>query len=343
LPNSPAAGHQPNPAFIFETLQGFQRAFALKAAVDIGLFTAIAEGNHTSQAIAEACHASERGVRTLCDCFTVMGFIDKTDGKYSLSADSALFLDSRSPAYMGKALNFLLHPDQRRNFEQLTETVQKGSRPDDGRSTLSVEDPLWVDFARGMAPLTTQSAQAIVEHLRPTLTKLRSPKILDIAAGHGMFGIIIARQFPTAEIYGQDWGIVLRVAHENAQAAGVLDRYHQIAGSAFEMDFGTGYDVVLITNFLHHFDPATNETLLKKVLASLNPGGQVVILEFVPNDDRISPPPAAMFSLVMLANTAKGDAYTFAELRDMCSKAGLRNARLVTFEPRFQSLVVAEK
>jgi SAM-dependent methyltransferase len=343
LPDSPATGHQPNPSLIFETVQGFQRAFALKAAVDIDLFTAIAEGNHTTQAIAEACHASERGVRILCDCLTVMGFINKADSTYSLRPDSALFLDSRSPAYSGKALSFLLHPNQRINFEGLTETVKNGSQPDDGRSTLSVEDPIWVDFARGMAPLTTQSAQAIVEHLRPALTKLRSPKILDIAAGHGMFGIILARQFPTAEVYGQDWGIVLRVAHENAQKAGVLDRYHQIAGSAFEVDFGTGYDAVLITNFLHHFDPATNQALLKKVLASLNPGGQVVILEFVPNDDRISPPPAAMFSLIMLANTAKGDAYTFAELRDMCDNSGLRNPRLVPFEPRFQSLVVAEK
>lgn len=162
MPNSPVTGHQPNPSLIFETVQGFQRAFALKAAVEIDLFTAIAAGSHTIEAIAQACRASERGVRILCDCLTVMGFISKTDRAYSLSPDSALFLDSRSPAYSGKALNFLLHPDQRRNFERLTETVQKGSLPDDGRSTLSVEDPMWVDFARGMAPLTTQSAQAIV-------------------------------------------------------------------------------------------------------------------------------------------------------------------------------------
>jgi 2-polyprenyl-3-methyl-5-hydroxy-6-metoxy-1,4-benzoquinol methylase len=343
MQNSPAPGHQPNPALFFETAQGYQRAFALKAAVDLDLFTAIAKGSQTVSAIANACQASERGVRILCDALTVLGFISKTDARYSLTPDSAVFLDSRSPAYLGNSLGFLLHTDHRQNFERLAQTVRTGSQGEQARSTLSVEDPIWVDFARGMAPLTTQSAQAIVEHIRPSLAKLNSPKILDIAAGHGMFGIAIARQFPGAQIYGQDWGSVLRVAQENAQTLGVADRYHQIAGSAFEVDFGHGYDVVLLTNFLHHFDPPANEALLKKALAALNPGGQAVILEFVPNDDRISPPQAALFSLVMLGNTSKGDAYTFAELARMCSNAGLRNPQLIAIEPGFQSLVVAKK
>lgn len=339
MSNSP----QPNPALIFETLQGYQRTFLLKAAVDIDLFTAIAKGNHDVPEIAKACQASERGVRILCDCLTVLGFIKKADGAYSLTPDSALFLDSRSPAYMGKSLNFLLHPDQRRNVERLTETVRTGTQADQARATLSVEDPIWIDFARGMAPLTTQSARSIVEYLRPALAKIGSPKILDIAAGHGMFGIVLAREFTSAQIYSQDWGSVLKVAQENANAAGLTNRYHQIAGSAFEVDFGSGYDAVLITNFLHHFDPATNEALLKKVVTALNPGGQVVVLEFVPNDDRVSPSPAALFSLIMLTNTAKGEAYTFRELSGMCSTAGLRNPRWITLEQGFQSLVVAEK
>src|SRR5258708_1231836 len=347
MQNPVAAGHQPSSAIFFETAQGFQRSFALKAAVDVDLFTAIAKGNPTVPAIAASCQSSERGVRILCDCLTVLGFITKTEGRYSLTSDSAVFLDSRSPAYMGKSLNFLLHSNARQNFERICERVKTGSQDigsptDDARSTLSIEDPIWVDFARGMAPLTTQSAQAIVEHLRPVLAKLDSPKILDVAAGHGMFGITIARQFPGAQIYGLDWGSVLQVAQENAQATGVADRYHQIAGSAFESDLGRGYDVVLLTNFVHHFDAPTNEILLKKVLAALNPGGLAVILEFVPNDDRISPPQAAMFSLVMLGNTEKGDAYTFAQLARMCSNAGLRNPQLIAIEPGFQSLVVAE-
>lgn len=136
---------------------------------------------------------------------------------------------------------------------------------------------------------------------------------------------------------------MLQIAEENARKAGVADRHHLIPGSAFDAEIGNGYDAVLITNFLHHFDPATNETLLRRFFAAMNPGGQLVILEFVPNEDRLSPPPAAMFSLIMLANTESGDAYTFAELAQMCSNAGFRDAKQLPIEGSPEALVVAQK
>ncbi len=109
------------------------------------------------------------------------------------------------------------------------------------------------------------------------------------------------------------------------------------------MDYGAGFDAILLTNLLHHFDPATNEKMLKKVHAALNPGGQVIILEFVPNDDRVSPPGAAMFSLTMLGNTPQGDAYTLAEYTAMCRNAGLETPRQIALPPTPQALVVARK
>lgn len=145
---------------------------------------------------------------------------------------------------------------------------------------------------------------------------------VDIAAGHGMFGITIAKQNPNAEIVALGWANALVVAKENAQAAGVADRFRTIPGSAFETDYGNGYDVVLLTNFLHHFDPGTCETLLRKVHAALKPGGRAVTLEFIPNEDRVSPPSAATFSIMMLGSTAGGDAYTFSEFERMFRNAG---------------------
>ena len=114
--------------------------------------------------------------------------------------------------------------------------------------------------------------------------------MLDIAAGHGIFGIVIAQRNPQAEIVAVDWAGVLSVATENAAKMGVAARHKALPGDAFSADLGTGYDVALMTNFLHHFDAATCTTLLKKVAASLKPGGRIAVLEFVPNDDRVSPP-----------------------------------------------------
>lgn len=119
-----------------------------------------------------------------------------------------------------------------------------------------------------------------------------------------------------------DWAAVLEVARANARKAGVEDRYHLLPGSAFDVEYGGPYDIVLLTNFLHHFDPPTCVGLLRKVHAALKPGGRAAALEFVPNEDRVSPPMAAAFSLTMLASTAAGDAYTFRELENMHREAG---------------------
>jgi 2-polyprenyl-3-methyl-5-hydroxy-6-metoxy-1,4-benzoquinol methylase len=150
-------------------------------------------------------------------------------------------------------------------------------------------------------------------------------RVLDIAAGHGLFGIEIAKQNPQAHVTGLDWAPVLRVALDNAKKAGVQDRYDMLPGSAFEVDFKGPYDSVLLTNFLHHFDVPTCTDLLKKVHRSLKPGGCVATLEFVPNEDRVSPPMPAAFAMTMLTGTSGGDAYTFKELAAMKQQAGFKD------------------
>ena len=131
---------------------------------------------------------------------------------------------------------------------------------------------------------------------------------------------------------------MLEVAKENAQKAGVADRYNTIEGSAFDVEFGSGYDLVLLTNFLHHFDPPTCETLLRKVHAALADGGRAVTLEFVPNEDRVTPPDAAGFSMMMLTGTPSGDAYTFAELERMVANAGFSRSTLHPLPPTINRL-----
>jgi 2-polyprenyl-3-methyl-5-hydroxy-6-metoxy-1,4-benzoquinol methylase len=338
----PMPGQPPDPSSIFQTIQSYQRSFVLKAGVDLDVFTAIAKGKKTAAEIAAYCKASERGVRVLCDALTILGFLTKAGADYALTPESAFFLDSRSPAYLGHTMRFLLHPAQRNGVENLSEAVRRGGTEEE-QSSLSPEDPIWVDFARNMAQLMVPAAQAIAQLLKPALEKKSVPRVLDIAAGHGTFGITVAEQVPTAQVYAVDWANVLEVAGENARARGVGDRYHLCPGSAFEVDFGTSFAAAMVTNFLHHFDAATNVGLLKKVFSALNPGGELVVLEFVPNEDRISPPIPAMFSVTMLSHTPRGEAFTFADLAEMCRAAGFEAGRLVQLAPMPQSLVLARK
>jgi 2-polyprenyl-3-methyl-5-hydroxy-6-metoxy-1,4-benzoquinol methylase len=226
------------------------------------------------------------------------------------------------------------------NFKDLAEVVKKGgSSPE--QSTVAPDHPVWVKFARAMAPMMALPAQLLAQLADPTPNK--QMKVLDIAAGHGLFGLAFAKRNPQAEVTAVDWSNVLQVAKENAQLAGVSDRYHTSPGSAFDVDYGTGYDIVLLTNFLHHFDPETCEALLRKVHGALADGGRAVTLEFVPNPDRVSPPQAAAFSLMMLGGTPAGDAYTFAELETMFRNAGFAQSELHELPPTIQRVVISRK
>lgn len=309
---------QPDPSLILDTLFVFQRTQAFKAAIDLDLFTAIASGATRLPEIASRVKASERGIRILCDYLTISGFLTKSDNGYAVSPKVAPFLDTHSPAYIGAMANFLAHPTLTRSFEDLADKVRQGGASL-GASTIDPENPIWVEFARNMTGFVSVVAGALAAVVAQPG---RPQKVLDISAGHGMFGISVARANPRAEIYGLDWKNVLAVARENANKAGVGDRFHEIPGSAFEVALGHDYDLVLIPNFLHHFAPPTCVSLLKRVKAALKPTGLVATAEFVPNPDRISPPLPAAFSLQMLAGTPAGDAYTFAEFDGMFREAG---------------------
>jgi len=330
----------PSPQLLFDTMTAFQRTAALRAAIDLEFFTAIAEGATTVSAIAERCHAAIRSTRMICDYLTVIGFLSKTGDAYQLTPDSAVFLNKKSPAYLGTMIEFLGSPTLVRNFDNLTDTVRRGTITP-GEDTVAAENPIWEQFARAMAPMMMMPAQAIAEILG--VATAGPMRVLDIAAGHGLFGIAIAQRNSAAEITAVDWKGVLKAASDNAAKMGVAPRHHTIAGDAFAVDFGSGYQIALVTNFLHHFDIPTCTTLLRKVAASLQPGGRVAVLEFVPNDDRISPPAAATFVMNMLAGTAGGDAFTLRELRGMLEAAGFRDVAAHPLPPGPETLVVATK
>lgn len=329
----------PSADVVFDTLFAYQRSAALKSAVELDVFTAIDEGAHSAAAVAQRSGASERGVRILCDYLTVVGLLQKSDGTYQLTPESAAFLSKRSPAYLGTTAKFLLLPELKRNFDDLTEAVRRGGVAPAG-NTVADENPIWVEFARAMAPMMMPAAHAIADLVAGASTG--ALRVLDLAAGHGMFGITVAQRNPRAEIVAVDWAPVLQVAQENARANGVEDRYRTLPGDAFKVDFGAGYDVALVTNFLHHFDQATCTKFLQKINAALKPGGRVAVLEFVPNPDRVSPPIPAGFSMTMLAGTPSGDAHTFAELRQQLEDAGFSNVSAHAL-PTPQTILLAQK
>ena len=141
------------------------------------------------------------------------------------------------------------------------------------------------------------------------------------------------RRFPECRITGLDWGAVVAVARENAIAAGMADRYDTIAGSAFEVAWGKSYDLVLLPNFLRHFDTESCTAILRRAHAALSSGGRVAIVEWVPNEDRISPPVPALFTMTMLLTTPGGTTYTVLELAAILANAGFESPKVTPLLP----------
>jgi len=331
----------PSPALFFDTIGAYERTEALRTAIELDLFTHVAQGHRTAAELASACQAAPRGVRILADYLTVIGFLRKRDEIYELTPDSETFLNRRSPAYLGGTVDFLLTPELRACFHNLTAAVRRGGTAVSAEGTVSYDNPIWVAFARAMAPLMQTPARLLADLVGGDP---RQPlRVLDVAAGHGLFGITLAQRYPQARVTALDWPNVLAVAADNARRADLADRYAVVAGSAFEVAWGGPYDVVLLTNFLHHFDLPRCEQVAAKAYAALAPGGRALTLDFIPEPDRVTPPSAATFALTMLATTAHGDAYTFAEYQRVFAKAGFARSEFHALPPTMQQAVVSHK
>src|SRR5262249_32189301 len=149
------------------------------------------------------------------------------------SPDSAMFLDKKSQAYAGSAAQFIVSDFLLNGFKDFTAAVRAGG-PSPDAAQRGANDSIWVEFARHMAPLVQKVAER-TEQLLHTTGKV---KILDVAAGHGLFGIFFARNNPQAEIYALDSAAVLNVARENADRYGLSRRWHALPGDALEISLG---------------------------------------------------------------------------------------------------------
>ena len=328
-----------SPQLFLDQLLGFQKTAALKAAVALDLFSVIAMGDNTSAAIARRVDAAERGIRILCDFLTVNGHLEKSGGRYLLTPASAMFLDRASPACIASVVDFLAAPVHVRRFlDDPVAYVRNGGSL--GAESTAPDDATWVTFAKSMVPFIAPVAQDVAAAITREAKAPR--KILDIAAGHGLFGIALAQKAPDAKIVALDAAPVLAVAREKAGKAGLGTRFSTIEGDAFEVDWGRDYDVVLFPNFLHHFDGPTNESLLRRARSALAPRGRVVVVEMVPNDDRVTPPFPATFAFMMLGGTPRGDAYTLREYESMARAAGFENMSAQALPPSPQTMIVLE-
>jgi ubiquinone/menaquinone biosynthesis C-methylase UbiE len=167
-------------------------------------------------------------------------------------------------------------------------------------------------------------------------------RVLDLASGSGIWGIVLAQKSPHVQVTAVDWAGMIPTTKRITQKFGVGDRFKFIEGDLLEADFGKNYDIATLGHILHSEGEERSRQLLKKTFRALKSGGTIVIAEWLVNDERTEPLPSLLFSVQMLVNTEKGNTFSFNEIKSWLKEAGFKNARTLE-APGPSPLILATK
>jgi SAM-dependent methyltransferase len=314
--------------------------FIIGAAINNKVFDTLAGGAKTVEEVSKQTGASVRGLRLVMNALVGLELLRKDrQGKYSLTPESEAFLVSNKP---GTLAGFFPMNMKRLIplWLKLDEIVRTGN-PGEARNEEHPGTEFFTELVENIIPMSYGSAQALGDHLK--LAKAKDPvRVLDLAAGSGIWGIVLAQKSPRVHVTAVDWSGMIPTTKRITQKFGVAERFKFIEGDLLEADFSSGYDIATLGHILHSEGEKRSRQLLKKTFRSLKSGGTIVIAEWLVNDQRTEPLPSLMFAVNMLVNTEEGDTFSFNEIKSWLEEAGFRKARTLN-APGPSPLVLATK
>jgi ubiquinone/menaquinone biosynthesis C-methylase UbiE len=299
----------------------------LEAAIRHKVFDVLDDGPKKLAAVSKATGASERGLAAIMDVLVGFEFLEKDgEGVYALTAESAAFLVSRKPEFQG---GLIRHTSEHLlpKWLSLNEVVATG-KPAQAVNEQTTGVEFFEKFVNDIFPMSYHVAQELAEHLE--LGSATDPvRVLDLAAGSGVWGIGLAQASKQVTVTAVDWPGVLEITKANAERFGLAKRFTFSAGDLLVADFGSGHDVATLGHILHSEGVERSKALLKKTYAALGAGGTIAIAEFLVNEHRTGPLNGLIFAVNMLVNTEQGGTYSFAEISEWLAEAGFVSARTI--------------
>jgi len=302
------------------------KATVLKAALELDVFTTIAEGHRTLKDIVEATQCSERGMRILLNALCPLGLLSKSGGEYRLTPTSEAYFVRGKPTYYGDwCLETQLAWEARR---RIAEGVRTGKAVGLDASRPDTED-LWAqDLANALLnwPQRAEKAWGIWETLGISSETKPGLHILDAACGHGVKSFVLAQDDPDASVTALDFPKVLELAAEVAEGMGVAKQLTFLPGDVLTADFGTGqFDIIFFGAILYFFNPEQVRGILQRAHKALKPGGLVVINETIADEERCQNEVALMVAFQLFIFAPQSKVYTFSEYKDLLEKEGFTN------------------
>src|SRR5256714_5186193 len=260
-------------------------------------------------------------------------------GKYSLTQESAAFLLNNRP---GTHAGFFgtITPQLISRWLRLSDIVRKG-RPAVAVNQETEGTEFFSQLVENIIPMSCPTAQKLAEHLKLSKAKDKI-RVLDLAAGSGIWGIALAERSPRVRVTAVDWAGMIPTTKRITQKFGVGDRFNYVEGDILDANFGSGYDIATLGHILHSEGEERSRKLLKKTFRALKPGGIIAIAEWLVNDERTEPAHSLMFAVQMLVNTERGDTFSFNEIKSWLQDSGFKNVRKVE-APGPSPLVLATK
>jgi len=325
------------PERLMQLSWGFAPPLIIEAAIHHGVFDHLETGAKTVEEVAGLSGASVRGLRAIMDALTGLQLLEKTGGRYRLAPEAAEFLVSGRPKFRG---TMFLHSMRQLlpNWMQLREVVQSG-RPVHREGTDSAQ--FFANFVEGLFAGNFPAASKLAEALGVQSAEL-PVRVLDIAAGSGVWGVALARRSPQVRVTAVDWPTVAEITRKMAAKHGVIDRFDYIEGDMHAVDFGTGYQIATLGHIVHGEGEAGSRALLKKTFDALSPGGTIVIAEFLVDEERAKATHALLFAVNMLVGTEAGGTFSFGEISNWLVETGFRNVRQLEV-PGPSPLILADR
>ncbi len=326
------------PQKIFETAFGFMATRVLVTGVDLGIFTCIANGNHTTDEISRATSASPRGMEIILNALTSIGYLKKNEKKYELTTLSEKFLIKGKASYYG---DFVQHIDNLWDSWGNLTMVTKNGTP-----VRRIEKDQGPEFFEQMVaqifPMSYPCARAAAESLGVG-SSWKKLKILDVASGSGAWGIAFAEKDNMTAVTALDYPNVLEVTRKIVAKFNLEKSFNYLAGDLKEIDFGKdNYDLIILGHICHSEGAARTKELLLRVQKALKEKCKVLIAEMIPDDERKSEVFPLMFAANMLINSSDGNTFTLKEFREWLENAGFSD--MTTIEAQGPSpLIVATK
>lgn len=300
---------------IREMASAFQRSRVLLSAWELDLFTAVADEWRSSSEVAASVGADVRGTDRLMNALCALGLLEKREGRFANTALSAQYLVKGRPDYMA-GLGHTAHVWE--TWSTLTATVRRGAPPP--RPGIGTRGDEWLrPFIAAMHWRAERQAPAVVG----LLDLAGVSRVLDLGGGSGAFAMAFVRARTGISAVVFDVPAVVPLSRNYINVAGFASQVESVGGDYLTDDLPGEFDLVFLSAVVHSNSAEQNRSLIRKAASALNPGGQVVIHDWLMDEDRSGPVEAALFAVNMLVSTDGGDTYTESEVREWMSAAGL--------------------